>query len=75
LETDISTVSDAGNITVNGDYPNLSKFIRVEVEDGVANASNDKIIGTIWIPFINITNTNGSGSSINLQAVSYKHRK
>ena len=66
-----STVTDAGNITVNGDYPNLSKFIRVEVEDGVANASNDKTL----IPFgfrSFASPVPMFSSSINLQAVSYK---
>jgi phage tail sheath protein FI len=41
------TVTDAGNIVVNGDYPNLSKYIRVEVTDGVANKTNEKTL----IPF------------------------
>ena len=66
-----STVSDDGNITVNGDYPNLSKFIRVEVEDGVANASNDKTL--IPFGFRSLTSPVPMfSSSINLQAVSYK---
>jgi len=66
-----STVTDAGNITVNGDYPNLSKFIRVDVEDGVANASNDKTL----VPFGFRSATSPVpmfSSSINLEAVSYK---
>ena len=37
------TVTDAGSIVINGDYPNLSKYIRVEVESGVTNKTNDKI--------------------------------
>jgi phage tail sheath protein FI len=41
------TVTDAGNLVVNGDYPNLSKYIRVEVTDGVATKTNDKSL----IPF------------------------
>jgi len=35
------TVTDAGDIRINGDYPNLSKFIRVSVETGVSNKTND----------------------------------
>jgi hypothetical protein len=31
----------------NGDYPNLSKFIRVEVDSGVSNKTNDKTL----VPF------------------------
>ena len=41
------TVTDAGTIVINGDYPNLSKYIRVEVEAGVTNKTNDKTL----IPF------------------------
>ena len=42
-----STVTDAGDIVVNGDYPNLSKFIRVEVDPGVAEKTNSETL----IPF------------------------
>ena len=42
-----STVTDAGDIVVNGDYPNLSKFIRVEVDPGVAEKTNNETL----IPF------------------------
>lgn len=35
------------NLRVNGDYPNLSKYIRVEVTDSVSNKTNDKTL----IPF------------------------
>jgi hypothetical protein len=41
------TVSDEGVIRVNGDYPNISQFVRVEVTSGVTNATNDKSL----IPF------------------------
>jgi hypothetical protein len=41
------TVTDSGTIVINGDYPNLSKYIRVEVEAGVTNKTNDKTL----IPF------------------------
>ena len=42
-----STITDAGDIVVNGDYPNLSKFIRVEVDPGVSEKTNNEIL----IPF------------------------
>ena len=41
------TVSDSGIIVVNGDYPNISKYIRVAVTDGVANKTNEESL----IPF------------------------
>lgn len=41
------TITDAGDIVVNGDYPNLSKFIRVEVADGVSAKTNNETL----IPF------------------------
>jgi hypothetical protein len=34
------TVSDAGVITVYGDYPNISNYIRIQVTDGVAKKTN-----------------------------------
>ena len=42
-----STITDAGDIVVNGDYPNLSKFIRVEVDLGVSEKTNNETL----IPF------------------------
>lgn len=42
-----STVTDAGDIVVNGDYPNLSKFIRIEVDPGVSEKTNSETL----IPF------------------------
>ena len=41
------TVSNDGVIIVNGDYPNLSKYIRVAVTSGVANKTNEESL----IPF------------------------
>jgi len=41
------TVDNDGVLTVYGDYPNQSNYIRVEVSDGVANRTNDKTL----IPF------------------------
>jgi len=41
------TITDAGDLLVNGDYSNLSKFIRVSVDAGVSEGTNDKSL----IPF------------------------
>jgi len=41
------TVSSDGELVVNGDYPNLSKFIRVEVDPGVSGKTNSEVL----IPF------------------------
>jgi len=41
------TVTDANDLVVNGDYPNKSKFIRVEVTDAVKYGTNEKSL----IPF------------------------
>ena len=62
-----STVTDAGDIVVNGDYPNLSKFIRVEVDPGVAEKTNNETL----IPFGYVALTSPVpmySSSLNLPA-------
>ena len=62
-----STVTDAGDIVVNGDYPNLSKFIRVEVDPGVAEKTNNETL----IPFGYVALTSPIpmySSSLNLTA-------
>ena len=41
------TVTDANDLVVNGDYPNKSKYIRVEVTDAVKYGTNEKSL----IPF------------------------
>lgn len=41
------TVNDSNEIVISGDYPNKSKYIRVEVDGGVSNKTNDKTL----IPF------------------------
>ena len=41
------TVTDNNDIVRNGDYPNISKYIRVEVTTGVSTATNEKTL----IPF------------------------
>ena len=63
-----STVTDAGDIVVNGDYPNLSKFIRVEVDPGVAEKTNNETL----IPFGFVALTSPIpmySASLNLAAV------
>ena len=65
------TVTSANDVVVNGDYPNLSKFIRVEVTSGVSDATNDKSL----IPFgfkAPISPIANASASFNLEAVSYK---
>jgi hypothetical protein len=64
------TVTDAGDIVVNGDYPNLSKFIRVTVDAGVSNATNDKSLVPFGFRAMNSPVPSASGS-LNLSATSY----
>jgi hypothetical protein len=62
-----STITDAGDIVVNGDYPNLSKFIRVEVDPGVSEKTNSETL----IPFGYVALTSPIpmySSSLNLTA-------
>jgi hypothetical protein len=65
------TVTDAGNIVVNGDYLNVSKYIRVEVTDAVANKTNDKTLIPFGFRAMNSPMPMASGS-LNLSAVTYK---
>jgi hypothetical protein len=65
------TVTDAGNIVINGDYPNVSKYIRVDVTDAVANKTNDRTL----IPFgfrAPLSPIANASASLNLSAVTYK---
>ena len=65
------TVTDSNDIVVNGDYPNLSKFIRVELDPGVSTRTNNNIL----IPFGFKSATSPVpmfSSSLNLSAVSYR---
>ena len=65
------TVSDAGVITVNGDYPNVSKYIRVQVTDGVAKKTNVASL----IPFgfrAMVSPIPAASGSIYLRPVTYK---
>ena len=65
------TVTDAGNIVVNGDYPNASKYVRVEVTDAVANKTNDKTLIPFGFRAPNSPIPLASGS-LNLTATTYK---
>ncbi len=63
------TLDTNNNLVVNGDYPNASKYIRVEVTDAVANKTNDKTLipfgfRAMYSPIPNV-------SSKNLVALSY----
>ena len=65
------TVTDAGDVKINGDYPNMSQFIRVSVEPGVSDGTNDKSL----IPFgfqAPLSPVANASASFNLEAVTYK---
>jgi hypothetical protein len=65
------TVTDSGQLVINGDYPNISKYIRVEVTDAVANKTNEKSL----IPFgfrAPVSPIPMASGSLNLTAVTYK---
>jgi hypothetical protein len=65
------TITNDGDIVTNGDYPNLSKFIRVEVENGVSNKTNDKTLVPFGFRAVTSPIPMASGS-VNLTAASYK---
>ena len=65
------TVTDAGDVVVNGDYPNMSQFIRVSVEAGVSDGSNDPTLVPFGFKALLSTIPNAS-ASLNLSAVTYK---
>ena len=63
------TITSEGELRINGDYPNLSKFIRVEVDPGVSGKTNSEIL----IPFGNAALSSPIpmySGSVNLTAVS-----
>ena len=65
------TVSADGDVVVNGDYPNLSQFIRVEATRAVTEGSNDPSL----IPFGFIAPDSpiaNASASFNLEAANYK---
>jgi hypothetical protein len=65
------TINNSNEIVISGDYPNLSQYVRVEVDPAVATAT----ISNTLIPFgfraINSPIPNVSGS-VNLAPVTYK---
>ena len=69
-----NTITSAGDIVVNGDYANMSKFVRVEVTKAVANRTNSKTLipfghGALYAPIPAVT---ASGSiSANWTTPSY----
>ena len=65
------TVTDAGNIVVNGDYQNRSKYIRVQVTDSVANKTINKTLIPFGFRALNSPIPMASGS-LNLTAATYK---
>jgi len=64
------TIDTAGNLIVNGDYPNMSSFIRVSVDSGVSNATNAKTLVPFGFRALNAPIPLASGS-LNLNATSY----
>jgi hypothetical protein len=65
------TVTDSNDLVINGDYPNLSKFIRVEVDLGVSNKTNDKTLIPFGFRAIESPIPMASGS-VNLAAAAYR---
>jgi len=64
------SITDAGNIVVSGDYPNISKYIRVQVTDAVANKTNEKTLIPFGFRALNSPMPMASGS-LNLSAATY----
>jgi hypothetical protein len=64
------TLSTAGDILVNGDYPNKSKYIRVECDGGVSNKTNNKTLVPFGFRAMSSPTPMASGS-VNLTATSY----
>jgi hypothetical protein len=65
------TINDSNEIVVNGDYPNLSRFIRVEVDPGVSNATNEKSLIPFGFKAVSSPVANAS-ASLNLSAAAYR---
>jgi hypothetical protein len=65
------TVSDDGVLTVNGDYPNISKYIRVQVKEAVSSKTNEKSLIPFGFRAPNTPVPVASGS-IHLKAATYK---
>lgn len=65
------TINDLNEIRVSGDYPNKSKFIRVEVDNGVSNKTNEKTLVPFGFRAVSSPMPMASGS-VNLTAATYK---
>ncbi len=64
------TVSSAGDLVLNGEYPNQSQFIRVVVDDSVTKKNNDKTLFPFGFRSLTSPIPTSSGS-VNLSATSY----
>jgi len=65
-----STINAEGDLIINGDYPNKSNYIRVEVDENVVSKNNDKTLfpfgfDTIYSPIPNVS------GSLNLASASF----
>ena len=65
------TVNDSNEIVISGDYPNQSKYIRVEVDGGVSNKTNDKTLVPFGFRALTALTPLVSGS-LSLTAATYK---
>ena len=65
-------ISDSGVIVRYGDYPNVDKYVRVEVTDAVKNRVADKSLVPFGFRAMKSPVTHYSGSTINLAAATYK---
>ena len=65
------TVNDSNEIVISGDYPNQSKYIRVEVDGGVSNKTNDKTLVPFGFRALTALTPLVSGS-LGLTAATYK---
>jgi hypothetical protein len=65
------SITTAGNLVVSGDYPNISKYVRVEVTDAVSNKTNEKTLIPFGFRAAESPIPQASGS-LNLVAAAYK---
>jgi hypothetical protein len=65
------TINDLNEIRVSGDYPNKSNFIRVEVDNGVSNKTNEKTLVPFGFRALSSPMPMASGS-VNFTATTYK---
>ena len=63
-------VTNDGDLIIYGDYPNQSRYIRVEVTEGVSNKTNEKTLFPFGFRAPSSTIPNASGS-LNLRAAQY----